>query len=477
MNKRNMKNAILYIVACILCGCVAIPVFSENVVLDEAYTVNLVRGSIADIIAGAAGDVHPPLYYLILKLANLLFGENLQIYRFVTILGTWLNLLVLGATVIRRRWGNRVAIIYLLWFGTSFGTFTHTALLRMYTWGTFWVTAAGLMLYAYYEREKKSSLLFAVLLTLAAMYTHYYAVIAVFFMWLILLAAWCLRRKKIWWILGSGVVIAIGYAPWLRVGLKQTGRVATSYWMTFFDWGEWASAPNWLMDSSLQGIGAVLYTVLIAVILYAVLHREWLALLSGSVFGLTMLTGALVSVLITPMWANRYIYIAWGMLSLMVALVAGQMNLRRTMVSRGCFVILMLFAGYSSVRSVLEDDIMTCDAGAWVEAIETRMDEDAFILADDPGEHNVVYRYYMPTQSIYMTEGNDINAAFMQEFLKASEGKQRWYVIDYVQARCGVDIVTAALEECGYTLVSEGNYSISQKSLELFRMEEAEHAE
>ncbi len=471
--RKRLKNFIPYIVAGILCCCVAIPMFSYNVVLDEAYSVQLVRGSLRDIVAGAASDVHPPLYYLILKLASVVAGgENLHVYRLATMLATWLNLLVLGATVIRRYWGNRVAVFYLLWFGTAYSTFLQSETLRMYSWGAFFVTAAGLSLYAYYQSDRKTHLLLSIALTLAAMYTHYYAVIAVFFLWLFLLLALLKNPKRVWRVLGSGIFIILGYSPWLLVWIKQGSRVASGYWMVSFEWAEWAAAPAQLMDSSLRGIGTVFCALLIAVLVYACLHKNWLAVLGGGVFGLTMITGALVSVLITPMWAVRYSYVAWGMLSMMVALTIGQMDLKKSIFSQVLLTVLLCLAGFFSAKGILEEDVMACDAKTWVENIQAEIDGEAWILADDPGEHRVVYQYYMPSQTIVMTEELREAEAFF-EFLKASEGKQRWYVIDYIQARLGEAKTAEMLGKYGYVLVLQGQYQISQKQLALFRIEEA----
>lgn len=36
--------------------------FSHNIWTDEAFTIQLLRGNIHDIIEGTANDVHPPLY-------------------------------------------------------------------------------------------------------------------------------------------------------------------------------------------------------------------------------------------------------------------------------------------------------------------------------------------------------------------------------------------------------------------------------
>ena len=45
-------------------------IFNDNLLTDEAFTMQLISGSVPEILSGTAGDVHPPLYYLFAKLFN-----------------------------------------------------------------------------------------------------------------------------------------------------------------------------------------------------------------------------------------------------------------------------------------------------------------------------------------------------------------------------------------------------------------------
>ena len=148
---KKMKIATPYILALLICLFVSFPAVSNSIVLDEAYTLGLIRGSISEIIRGAASDVHPLLYYLILKLSDLFGSESLFKYRIVTAMGTYLNLLLVGATMVRKQWGCRVSVLYILWFGLTYGTLEKSTFVRMYSWGAFFVTSAAVLLYTYYN--------------------------------------------------------------------------------------------------------------------------------------------------------------------------------------------------------------------------------------------------------------------------------------------------------------------------------------
>ena len=71
-------------------------VFNKSIWYDEVYSLNLVKGNFAQIVSGTAQDVHPPLYYLILKLGlligNGLFGINvIYVAKFISIIPIFLT--------------------------------------------------------------------------------------------------------------------------------------------------------------------------------------------------------------------------------------------------------------------------------------------------------------------------------------------------------------------------------------------------
>ena len=49
---------------------------AQSLWYDEGNSARIAERSVALIIAGAAGDIHPPLYYLLLKFWRALFGSG-----------------------------------------------------------------------------------------------------------------------------------------------------------------------------------------------------------------------------------------------------------------------------------------------------------------------------------------------------------------------------------------------------------------
>lgn len=464
-----------YVFAIIICFCVSYPIFTKGVILDEAYSINLVRGSIRDIIGGTASDVHPPLYYLLLKMTAFLGGESLIGYGIVTALAAWLNVLLLGATVIRKRWGNWASVIYIMWFGMTYATIEYSVLIRMYSWSAFFVTASALLLYFYYEQEKNIYLVVGILMTLAAMYTHYYALMAVFFEWCILFLITMFRKRyKIMWVIAGGILILAGYFPWLRVLASQSGRVSNGYWIKKFDLGQWLLSPANLMMSELEGAEIALYFCIFVVLFMACLKRQKEALLSFLVFALTMITGQAISVLVTPIWQDRYLYVVWGMLALFVALATGQKESGYSALPKASLVIFLCISLMCSMQKAMRDELLACSDKEWVEFLRNHVEKDALVIVDDPYEHIVVFQYYLPDAELVMVEslmvdGSEENQ--IEKILQKAELNQAWYVIDYIQPRLGIVEMEELLEKNHYKMKFMGEYTITYKQLGIYNIE------
>ncbi|WP_294414890.1 hypothetical protein [uncultured Senegalimassilia sp.] len=110
--------------------------FHGNVWFDESYSVGIANHSFADIWYYSSGDVHPVLIYWALHVLNLVFGQNITIYRLFTVTGA-IAMAVLGYTHVRRDAGWATGVLF-----SFFALFTpYISLMavevRMYSWATF----------------------------------------------------------------------------------------------------------------------------------------------------------------------------------------------------------------------------------------------------------------------------------------------------------------------------------------------------
>ena len=72
-------NLIFVYVAIILLGAIFIilPCIHKNLWFDESYSVAIANHKFADIWAIGSNDVHPILYYCMLRIVKVLFNNNI----------------------------------------------------------------------------------------------------------------------------------------------------------------------------------------------------------------------------------------------------------------------------------------------------------------------------------------------------------------------------------------------------------------
>lgn len=110
--------------------------FHGNVWFDESYSVGIANHSFADIWYYSSGDVHPVLIYWALHVLNLVFGQNITIYRLFTVAGA-IAMAVLGYTHVRRDAGWETGVLF-SFFALFTPYFSLMAVeIRMYSWATF----------------------------------------------------------------------------------------------------------------------------------------------------------------------------------------------------------------------------------------------------------------------------------------------------------------------------------------------------
>ncbi|MCL2355089.1 MAG: hypothetical protein FWC68_04385 [Oscillospiraceae bacterium] len=82
--------------------------FHTNLWFDEAYTVGIVGHNFAEIWEITGNDVHPPLYYWMLRIVSF-FTTSIIAYRLFSVVAIVL-LATLGYTHIKKDFGDKVRI-------------------------------------------------------------------------------------------------------------------------------------------------------------------------------------------------------------------------------------------------------------------------------------------------------------------------------------------------------------------------------
>lgn len=199
--------------------------------LDEALSVDIAAGPLADIPDALRRDGHPPLYYALLNGWIRLFGEgDVAVRSLSTLFG--LAALAAVAWVAWRRGGPRLAAPAAAFMAVSPFAVRYSSEARMYSLLSLLVALGWVGLERAWERPTFRRLVPVAAVSAALLLTHYWS-----FYLLGVVGAWLLWRA---WsqpddrarALPTAGAIAIGglaFVPWLPVFLYQAGHTGTPW--------------------------------------------------------------------------------------------------------------------------------------------------------------------------------------------------------------------------------------------------------
>ena len=337
---------------------------------DEMFSIKLIRMPVPELIAETANDVHPPLYYLILKGICHFVGESGPVLHAVSLL-PYLIVLVLSLTVIRKWFGRSTTVLFITFASLLASAVKFNVEIRMYSWVVLFVLASYLSLYAILYTNKILYYGIFILSSLAAAYTHYYALIAVAFFYLVLmLYALFIRREILLRVAATWVLTALGYLRWLLVLLETFGRTSSGWWM------KWMPKYKTSLPAIFEGkhdwtlfyiFAAVLVVSVIRLIAEAVTGKgvepdkdpvkELVFILAGaaSVFG-TIAVGVGVSHLFRPMYFDRYIYTAAVCAWLIVSIGLSRLRVQNIAPLSLALTVFMCYCGYFNYTQIYRQD-------------------------------------------------------------------------------------------------------------------------
>ena len=208
------------------------PLCYNIVHVDEYWTIFLVKLPLLNGLDLAIWDVHPPLYYLILKavLKTLtVLNINLDIIfvsKIVSII-PFIIMLIVSFTKIKREYGWLTAGLFTLCIASVSEFFILYLTIRMYSWSILFLLLSFIVLKDILDESKLKSWILLSIFTVLGAYTHYFALVSSGLMYLSILG-FILFSKKIInkkeeikkWIFSSILTIIL-YLPWIFVLLSQ----------------------------------------------------------------------------------------------------------------------------------------------------------------------------------------------------------------------------------------------------------------
>lgn len=215
---------------------ISLSIFHTNVWFDESYTVAIVKHSFSEIWQIGGADVHPIFYYFCLHVLNLIFGNNLIVYRIFSAL-TIALLGVIGYTHIRKDFGEKTGCLFSFLALFLPVSISYAGELRMYALGMLLGTLTSIYAYRIYKGNiSKTTYIFFGISSLLVSYTHYYGLMLAGIINLVLFIYLCknikTRKQDFIKFIITAVIQVVAYLPWLVAFIRQVTGVAHGFWIS-----------------------------------------------------------------------------------------------------------------------------------------------------------------------------------------------------------------------------------------------------
>ncbi len=406
--KRDYRPMALWAAILVLgAALLSLNITHESLWYDESYTGSLVKQGFADIIRITANDSHPPLYYLMLRVICLVFGNTVFTLRFFSVLGV-VALAALGIGPVKRAAGINTGLLFAVLLFCFPVTHFMGQEARMYTWAAFFVTGSALYGYLALRDEKNADYVKFAFFSMAAMYTHYYALLAVAVLCALMLLFVLLERKKARPLLLAMGALLLGYAPWMVALVSQVSRVSEHFWIPPVTNQVIWQTLIYPFGSKFFGLASPNYAeatfyIAMGLIAFGILQRlrekdgsVRLVLFAMGTFFITILGGVVASRLIRPVLVERYMVPLMGLLALCIAYALAGFEKKRYM-----YIACAIIAGLSLLQILaIHTERVNGPMTEAVAYLQERIEPDDVFLHTD--EHTLgTFSYYFADHKNY----------------------------------------------------------------------------
>lgn len=334
--------------------------FHNNIWFDEAYSVAISRHSFIDIWKIGGNDVHPILYYWLIKIVSIISEEIVALRIFsvipIAILG------ILGYTHIRKDFGEKTGLIFssLTYFLPTMAVYASE--IRMYSWAILSVSILAIYSLRIIKEDKLKNWIILFLASIFSIYIHYYGLMAAGLINLFLLIYLIKQKRKdsVIKILILGAIQLIAYIPWLIYLMKQMKNVSGGFWIGF-------TFPDTLVELlSFQFFGNLNknFAFALSIIVYAYLIYIFVrekkkktdlkpAILAVSIyFSVIIAAIVMTAILRTSIVYYRYLFVITGLYIFAISFLLSKVENTNTLIVAGIILLsLSLVSGYKLAQN------------------------------------------------------------------------------------------------------------------------------
>lgn len=425
--------------------------------VDEYFTLATIKFPIMQLITVTARDVHPPLYYFILKIAVKLFSafnlDLILISKIVTII-PYLIILILSATKIRKEYDWLIAGIFTFSLICMSNFYITYLAIRMYSWAILFLLLSFIYLKDLLVKSDFKSWCLVSVFTLLGAYTHYFDAISSIIMYIMLMIYLLINKEesfdkkleiKKW--LGSVAFLIVGYIPWMLILFNQLKWVHNNFWIPEVNLDYIIQCISYYATLNLYDLIFVIACVFLIfsfiIFISDRLNRENVEnnylLIGMSLFLLTIFLGVIISFLFKPILRARYLLPAIAVFWFAVSVLVGKLKNNKLIVVS---LVLILILGISGISVGFNSVSGYYNQGISNQNFLDEIDNNSTIICANPG---VVIQFgtyfnnsdvYIKSHEVYGVTDNDLNTLFnikytsdINKTIEKSKDKSVYFVI------------------------------------------------
>lgn len=405
LNKENFwKYANLLLLLIINLMCLGLSLY-DNFWYDEAYTIGMIQRDFSDIWHTTAQDVHPPLYYFLLRLFYIFpgMGKLLSVKMFSWMF--YLFYLLLGSHICRKHYSRKVEFFWLILSGFMSPMIIQATSPRMYTLAIFCITLSLYMAYLALKNDSTRYWIYFTIISAFSMYLHTFCMIELFVLYAFMFfgALFKKKHKILLKVFVSGVFVSATYLPWLLVLWKQFSRWAgwESGWsntiadfsaLSVYYWvSEWFATIENANNIVIVLCALALFISFCSAIHYVAKTKDYLPCIGTILATIVVCAATIITIAIVPCFLGRYIFPLFGAIYLFSAVGINHIkyNWLKTLL-----VIIIIGCGLVTYKGELSLEDST-GLKTYRAYMDENMKETDLIMADS---------YFLMMMSIYYPE-------------------------------------------------------------------------
>ncbi len=371
---------------------------NSNIWYDEFYTIEIIDNNIKDLVTITSNDVHPPLYYLLLKVYTFIFGTDLNTLKSFSIIPL-IFILIINEIEVRKLFGKKVSNAFFIIFLSSSIVMQYAIEIRMYSWSMFFLYGMTIYAIKYCQKKDMSSIVLMTIFSILGIYTHYYVLLSAIILYLLIILC---NTKNFYKLIISGLVNFVCYLPWINVLFNQIIQVKQEFWISEITKANILQYPYYLFRlGRFTNIYLIFIILIIIITLLFIFKKDFKykkeILICFITFFATCTIAIIISILVKPIFYARYASISIvSCMILFVSIAIGNINSKKI---RIIFLILFIIFGIISYtyRMNLEFDF----SKGYIDTVNTYISNDDAILFTSDTEQSVIISYYFEDYNYY----------------------------------------------------------------------------